>query len=134
MNDQSQEPSGGSLWLTVIAVVGCFLLFVGVLGLSYFPTRPTTDVVTPVFSAAEMKELAKLAPAEREAKLAALRWERRIPTPAERKARLLELLEKDAAALAGYSWADKDQGVVRLPLDRAMELALQDLRRANRNR
>jgi hypothetical protein len=134
MNDQSQQPSGGSLWLTVIVVIGCFLLFVGMLYKWYLPLRPTGEAVAPVFSKAEMAELDKLAPAEREAKLSALRWERRLPTPAERKARLVEIREKDAAALAGYSWVDKDQGIVRLPIDRAIELTVQDLQRASRNR
>ena len=134
MNDQSHEPSGGSLWLTVIAVVGCFLLFVGVLYISYLPTRQAAGPGTPVFSAAEMRDLGKLAPADREAKLAELRWQRRIPTPAERKARLTALRETEAAALTTYSWTDKDQGIVRLPIERAIELTLQDLQRANRKR
>jgi hypothetical protein len=127
MNDDSQEPSGGSLWLTVIAVVGCFLLFVGVLYIAYFPTRPATDVMTPVFSAAELKEIDKLPPAERAAKLTELRWQRRVPTPQERKDKLVELREKEAVALTGYSWVDQEQGIVRLPIERAIELTLQDL-------
>ena len=127
MNDVSQEPSGGSLWLSVIGILAGFLLFVGVLYLSYLPKRDATAPVTPVFSAEEMKELDKLAPAERETKLVELRWERKVPTPADRKARLLELRDSEAAALANYSWADKEQGIVRLPVARAMELTLQEL-------
>jgi hypothetical protein len=46
------------------------------------------------------------------------------------KARMekLEQLHKDsAAALTSYAWVDKNKGVVRIPVERAMELALPDL-------
>src|SRR5438067_109685 len=41
-------------------------------------------------------------------------------------------MEQDAAVsrhLGGYSWADKQTGVVRIPVDRAMDLLVQEQRR-----
>ena len=78
-------------------------------------------------SAADLKELNALGPAERAARERELRWERKIPTPEDRQAKLLELRDREAAALANYSWIDKDNGVVRLPIERAMELTIQEV-------
>jgi hypothetical protein len=36
-----------------------------------------------------------------------------------------EILEKQDRMLASYDWVDKDKGVVRIPIDRAMELLAQ---------
>lgn len=126
MNDVShQEPSSGSLFVTVVAVVGGFLLFGALLYLAYLPTRESVSS-TPAFSAADLKELNALAPAERAARERELRWERKIPTPDERKARLVEMRDHEAAALTDYSWIDRDKGIVRLPIQRAMELTIQE--------
>lgn len=46
-----------------------------------------------------------------------------VLTPADRKLRLAELRQKEAAA-AGYAWVDQKAGVVRLPIDQAMELTV----------
>ena len=46
-----------------------------------------------------------------------------------RAAKLKAQHEQDAAALTGYAWVDKNKGVVRIPIERAMELALVDLGR-----
>lgn len=48
-----------------------------------------------------------------------------VLTPADRKARLAELHTKEQAA-AGYAWVDQPKGVVRLPIDRAIELTVRD--------
>lgn len=48
-----------------------------------------------------------------------------VLTPAERKARLAELRQKEAAA-ASYAWVDRQAGIVRLPIDRAIELTVRD--------
>lgn len=50
-----------------------------------------------------------------------------VLTPAERKARLAELHAKEQAAATSYGWVDQSKGVVRLPLDRAIELTARDL-------
>ena len=44
---------------------------------------------------------------------------------AERMTKLKTLREQDAAALTTYGWVDKKAGVVRIPIDRAMELQLE---------
>ena len=46
---------------------------------------------------------------------------------ADRLAKLKALHEQDAQALSGYAWVDKNKGTVRIPIDRAMELAMVDL-------
>lgn len=48
-------------------------------------------------------------------------------TPAERAALLADLRAKEKAAVSTYGWVDKDKGVVRLPVDRAVELTIQEL-------
>ncbi|MBW8780394.1 MAG: hypothetical protein JF599_00690 [Verrucomicrobia bacterium] len=48
-------------------------------------------------------------------------------TPEQRKAALAELRAHEAKAAAGYAWIDQSKGVVQLPLDRAVELTLNDL-------
>jgi hypothetical protein len=49
-----------------------------------------------------------------------------VKTPAERKAALAELRGKEHTAATTYGWVDKEKGVVRLPLDRAVELVIQE--------
>ena len=45
----------------------------------------------------------------------------------DRIAKLKALREQDNQALTGYAWVDKNKGTVRIPIDRAMELAMADL-------
>ena len=49
-----------------------------------------------------------------------------VKTPAQRKAALAELHGKEHTAATTYGWVDKDKGVVRLPVDRAIELTIQE--------
>ena len=49
-----------------------------------------------------------------------------VRTPADRKALLAEHREKEQAEAAGYAWIDQKAGVVRVPIDRAMELTVRD--------
>ena len=44
-----------------------------------------------------------------------------------RQAYLDELRAREKAAAISYAWIDKNKGVVQLPIDRAMALALQEL-------
>ena len=47
-------------------------------------------------------------------------------TPESRRAALAELHDKQAKQAASYAWiGDKSAGVVQLPIDRAMELVVQ---------
>jgi len=48
-------------------------------------------------------------------------------SPEARVEMLRELREREASELNTYGWVDQDQGVVRLPVERAMQLVLQDL-------
>ncbi len=50
-----------------------------------------------------------------------------VLTPAERKSLLAEQRAKEQAAATTYGWVDQSKGVVRLPLDRAIELTVRDL-------
>ena len=44
-----------------------------------------------------------------------------------REKKLRDLREEDAKALAGYAWIDKNKGSVRIPIERAMQLTINDL-------
>ena len=49
-----------------------------------------------------------------------------VKTPEQRKAALAELRGKEQSAATTYGWVDKDKGVIRLPLERAIELTIQE--------
>ena len=49
-----------------------------------------------------------------------------VRTPEQRKAALAELRGKEQTAATSYAWIDKDKGVVRLPIDRAVELVIEE--------
>ncbi|MEX2381371.1 MAG: hypothetical protein WD490_03225 [Opitutales bacterium] len=48
-------------------------------------------------------------------------------SPEERRTLLEERQEKEAEELGSYGVIDQDEGVVRLPIERAMELTVQEL-------
>lgn len=50
-----------------------------------------------------------------------------VLTPAERKTLLTDVRAKEQAAATSYGWVDQSKGVVRLPIDRAVELTARDL-------
>jgi hypothetical protein len=50
-----------------------------------------------------------------------------VRTPADRKALLNEQRTKEHAAATSYAWVDQPKGVVRLPIERAIELTVRDL-------
>jgi len=49
-------------------------------------------------------------------------------TPEERATILRELRAKEAAAATSYGWVDQPKGVVRIPIERAMQLTIEDLK------
>ena len=49
-----------------------------------------------------------------------------VKTPEQRKTALAELHGKEQTAATTYAWIDQPNGVVRLPLDRAIELTIQE--------
>jgi hypothetical protein len=119
MTEPSNSASGSSgvrgdrtsFWVTFLAVVGCFAIFVIVLYLAYIPQRRLAPEV----------DLTKI-PAEEQWKY----------TAAGRQTHLDELRAKEQAAATSYAWIDKDKGIVQLPLDRAMQLTLQELNAARK--
>ena len=48
-------------------------------------------------------------------------------TPAERAQRLSDLHAKEAKQANSYAWLDQQKGVVQLPIDRAVELTIQEI-------
>lgn len=49
-----------------------------------------------------------------------------VRTPEDRKVLLGELRAKEQAGAAGYGWVDQKAGIVRLPIDRAIELTAKE--------
>lgn len=107
MSDAFKQPSGRAFWLSVAGIIGCFLIFVVVLQIAKVPAQ-IAGGTTPVQMTDEERLAANLL------------------TPKERQDRLSELTIKEDHALSSYQWIDKPNGVVRLPIDRAMELVVRD--------
>jgi hypothetical protein len=53
-------------------------------------------------------------------------------TPEGRQAHLDEMRAKEQAVASSYAWIDKDKGIVQLPVDRAVEITLQELKAAQK--
>lgn len=49
-----------------------------------------------------------------------------VRTPVERKALLTEHRTKEQADSTSYGWVDQSAGIVRLPIDRAIELTVRE--------
>jgi hypothetical protein len=49
-------------------------------------------------------------------------------TPEERATILRELRAKETAAATSYGWVDQTKGVVRIPIERAMQLTVEELK------
>lgn len=98
--------SKSGFWVTLLAALGCFVIFVVILDLAYIPQRRMAPEV----------DLSKIPPEEQ--------WKY---TPEGRQAHLDEMRAKEKAAATSYAWIDKVKGVVQLPLDRAVELTLQEI-------
>jgi hypothetical protein len=93
-------------WVSVAAVFGCFALFLFIIYLAYLPQREKTA----------------------EADLSQVSADDRWQYSAEgRAARLADLRAREQTEQTTYGWVDQKAGVVRLPIDRAMQLTLQDL-------
>jgi hypothetical protein len=104
MSDSSPKPVS---WISVGAVFFCFALFLLLLWLGYLShTTPAPHAVAPEGSPEE------------------LAWK---ATPAARRAYLADLRNKQQARATAYAWVDQPKGIVQLPLDRAMELTVQEI-------
>jgi hypothetical protein len=89
-------PKSG-FFVTAVAVIGGFLIFILILVIAYLPNKP-----------APLPEGTK--------------------TPEERATILRELRAKETAAATSYGWVDQTKGVVRIPIERAMQLTVEDLK------
>ncbi|MFA5057197.1 MAG: hypothetical protein WC485_03720 [Opitutaceae bacterium] len=107
--DSGRPEPRGAFWVTLLAALGCFVIFLVVLFVAYIPQRRTAPEV----------DLAKIPPEEQ--------WKY---TPAGRRAHLDEMRAREKAAATSYAWIDRNKGIVQLPLDRAVELTLQELNSA----
>jgi hypothetical protein len=93
-------------WVSVAAVCGCFALFLLIIYIAYLPQREKTDE-------ADLSQVS-----------ADDRWQY---SPEGRAAKLQDLRAHEQTELTTYGWIDEKAGVVRLPIDRAMELTVQSL-------
>ena len=103
-------PARSSIAVTAGVVLVCFLVFVAIVGFAYLRSRDTT---VPV-------DLTKIDPADQ--------WKY---TEKGRADRLAELRGKEQAAITTYGWVDQSAGIVRLPIERAMELVVAEQGRKN---
>lgn len=94
MSDQTSASKPASL-VSVVAIMGCFALFLLLLWLAYLPKQTGPYVGDGV------------------------------RTPAERKTRLAELRANEQKHAHSYAWIDQSAGAVQLPIERAMELTVQ---------
>lgn len=97
-------------WISVAAIFGCFAIFFLIVYLAYLPQRHGTAEV----------DLSQVAQEDR--------WQY---TPEGRLARLNDVRAHEQTELSTYGWVDQKAGIVRLPIDRAMELTLRDLQAKN---
>jgi len=88
--------------LNVVVILAIFAIFAIILTIAYLPQRATL----PTYSTSDT-------------------------TPAQRAATLAEVRAKEKSAATTYGWVDQTKGIVRLPIDRAVELTIRDL---NKNR
>ena len=91
-------------WPLAVAVTGVFAIFLVIMHLAQTPVTPLTQAVN--------------VPEEEQWKL----------TDAGRKDRLDELRATAKANANSYAWINRDAGVVRLPVDRAIELTLAEIK------
>lgn len=105
-NSSSSSLPKGTVTAAVV-VVGTLALFLVI----FLISRQTP---TPVADASASEEL---------------RWKF---TEAGRAAKLAEIRGKEQSASTSYGWVDQQNGVVRLPLDRAVELTIRDINAAKK--
>ncbi len=96
--------SGAGYWVTFLAILGSFVLFLVILYLAYLPQRRKEPEVN----------LAKIP--------AGQRW---MYTPQGRMEHLKAMEAHDREAQTTYAWIDRSKGIVQLPIDRAMQLTLE---------
>lgn len=103
------RPSGPSMFATFVAIVGCMLALGLVVWLAYVPNRGTGVTV-------DLKQV----PEDQHWKFSA----------DGRKSRLEQVRANETHQLTNYAWVDQTAGVVRVPVDRAIELVVAEHRNA----
>lgn len=91
------------VWPLVVAVLGVFAIFLVIVSLARTPVTPLTAAVN--------------VPEDQQWKLSSQ----------GRKDRRAEVEGSARAEAKSYGWIDQNGGVVRLPVDRAIELTLADI-------
>ncbi|MDE3084964.1 MAG: hypothetical protein KGJ37_07100 [Verrucomicrobiota bacterium] len=103
----SPQPDARSVpWISIAAVFGCFALFFLIVYLAHLPQHRSPAEV----------DISQVPPEER--------WQY---SPEGRLNRLNEVRAHEKIELSTYGWIDQKAGVVRLPIERAMELTVRDL-------
>ncbi len=90
---------------TIVALFACFAVFIYIAYAGYASHRPPAPQFLP----------AERLPAD-------MAWE---ATPQGRAAYLADLRARQSEQASTYGWVDQKAGIVRLPIDRAMELTVQ---------
>jgi len=103
--------SNASVLATFIAIVGCFLIMSLIVWLAYLPNRGGVVSV-------DMSQVSE----DQQWKFSA----------EGRKERLAQLRANETELLNNYSWVDQSAGVVRVPVERAIELVVSEQREAKR--
>jgi len=109
MNNLAAKPAAGAFWFSVVGIIVCFLLFGIIMYVVYLPSR---EPATRVPAGLTVEE----------------RQQNNLLSPEERKARLLALRAHEAEDLHAYRWLDQENGVVLLPVERAIELTIPQLK------
>jgi hypothetical protein len=106
MSDTAPRPPRPVSLIAIVAIFACFALFLVPVRLLYVRHQPPA----PQNEAPEQlsKDLA---------------WK---ATPGSRRAYMLELVAKQEKQAASYGWVDRKAGIVQVPIERAMELVVQD--------
>lgn len=99
----AQQSSDSPTWPLVVAVIGVFAIFLVIMQLAQTPVIPLSAVMN--------------VPEDEQWKL----------TEEGRKARLSELQGKADSMATSYGWINKEAGIVRIPVDRAIELTLAEI-------
>lgn len=107
MSDASLPPPRPVSVVTVLAILACFALFLVLVRLT-FSSRPPAYIP-------ETEVPDKLS--------ADQAWQ---ATPESRAAYLTELRDKQQKQATSYGWVDQKAGIVQVPIDRAMDLIVQD--------
>jgi len=105
------RPSNPSVFITFAVIVGCFLAMALIVYLAYLPNRGSVVSV-------DMSQVSE-----------DMRWKYSVEG---RKERLELMRASETDILNNYAWVDQSAGVIRVPVDRAMELIVNEQRDAKR--